>query len=123
MLNSERLQAHFEDNPRDLQVLQHDRATRANRVDPALKDVPSYLMPASLRAAAAAAKDSAGLGMLQVGADALENQSRGRGRGRRGRKRRLTKDPLRTFAFNAAAFGAGPGVRPWAGGAVLLACC
>ena len=37
------LQVFFEDNPRDLQVLRHDRALQPKRVQPHLKHVPSYL--------------------------------------------------------------------------------
>ena len=36
-------QAHFEDNPRDLQVLRHDKVLQPTRVQPHLKHIPSYL--------------------------------------------------------------------------------
>lgn len=39
------LQAHFEDNPRDLAFLKHDKPLNPNRVQPHMKHVPSYLMP------------------------------------------------------------------------------
>ncbi|CAI8047875.1 Probable ATP-dependent RNA helicase DDX56, partial [Geodia barretti] len=42
-INSERLKSHFEDNPRDLQVLRHDQVLQPKRVQPHLKHIPSYL--------------------------------------------------------------------------------
>ncbi|CAD6929170.1 unnamed protein product [Tilletia controversa] len=45
ILNSEKLKAYFEDNPRDLAYLRHDKALHPTRVQPHLKHIPSYLMP------------------------------------------------------------------------------
>ena len=46
ILNSERLQSHFEQNPADLQLLQHDRrATHISKVQDHLKHVPKYMLP------------------------------------------------------------------------------
>lgn len=36
-------QSHFEDNPRDLQVLRHDQVLQPKRVQSHLKHVPTYL--------------------------------------------------------------------------------
>ncbi|BGP09120.1 ATP-dependent DNA/RNA helicase [Rhodotorula toruloides] len=55
VLNSEKLKAHFEDNPRDLAFLRHDKPLHPSRVQPHLKHVPGYLMP---RIAAVGANDS-----------------------------------------------------------------
>ena len=52
MLNSERLQSHFEDNPADLQLLRHDRlATHATHLQDHLKHVPKYLLPRGMQVA------------------------------------------------------------------------
>jgi ATP-dependent RNA helicase DDX56/DBP9 len=52
ILNSERLQSRFEENPIDLQLLQHDRvATRPARVREHLKHVPNYLLPRGMSVA------------------------------------------------------------------------
>ncbi|MCO5110339.1 MAG: DEAD/DEAH box helicase [Burkholderiaceae bacterium] len=54
LLASEALRAHFEDNPHDAEALQrvrHDKALAPGAAVPHLKDVPSYLVPAALRAA------------------------------------------------------------------------
>ncbi|GAA5923001.1 hypothetical protein JCM3775_006220 [Rhodotorula graminis] len=56
VLNSEKLKAHFEDNPRDLAFLRHDKTLHPSRVQPHLKHVPGYLMP---RIAAVGANDAA----------------------------------------------------------------
>ncbi|GAA6010777.1 hypothetical protein JCM10207_005837 [Rhodosporidiobolus poonsookiae] len=56
VLNSEKLKAHFEDNPRDLAYLRHDKTLHPSRVQSHLKHVPAYLMP---RIAAVGASDAA----------------------------------------------------------------
>jgi ATP-dependent RNA helicase DDX56/DBP9 len=52
ILNSERLQSHFQENPADLQLLQHDRqATHISRVQDHLKHVPKYMLPRGMEVA------------------------------------------------------------------------
>lgn len=52
ILNSERLQAHFDENPADLQLLQHDRqATKISKVQDHLKHVPTYMLPRGMQVA------------------------------------------------------------------------
>ncbi|NXC33188.1 DDX56 helicase, partial [Campylorhamphus procurvoides] len=43
LLNSEKLKAYFEDNPRDLNVLRHDKPLHPAIVKPHLRNVPDYL--------------------------------------------------------------------------------
>ncbi|NXX74790.1 DDX56 helicase, partial [Urocolius indicus] len=43
LLNSEKLKAYFEDNPRDLHVLRHDKPLHPAIVKPHLRNVPDYL--------------------------------------------------------------------------------
>jgi ATP-dependent RNA helicase DDX56/DBP9 len=45
VLNSDKLKAHFEDNPKDLAFLKHDKPLNPARVQKHMKHVPSYLMP------------------------------------------------------------------------------
>nr|XP_047910155.1 probable ATP-dependent RNA helicase DDX56 [Anser cygnoides] len=49
LLNSEKLKTYFEDNPRDLHVLRHDKPLHPAIVKPHLRNVPDYLVPPSLR--------------------------------------------------------------------------
>lgn len=50
ILNSERLQSHFEHNPADLQLLQHDRkSTHISKVQDHLKHVPRYMLPRGMQ--------------------------------------------------------------------------
>ncbi|CAN9504472.1 unnamed protein product [Ophioblennius macclurei] len=49
LLNSEKLKTYFEDNPRDLQLLRHDKDLHPAVVKPHLKNVPDYLVPETLR--------------------------------------------------------------------------
>lgn len=48
MLNSEKLQAHFEDNPREYELLKHDKVLRGSKIQSHLSHVPTYLIPDSL---------------------------------------------------------------------------
>ncbi|KAJ1841126.1 ATP-dependent DNA/RNA helicase, partial [Coemansia sp. RSA 2703] len=45
ILNSEKLKAHFEDRPKDLQFLRHDKALNPSKVMPHMKHIPEYLVP------------------------------------------------------------------------------
>nr|XP_023701305.1 probable ATP-dependent RNA helicase DDX56 isoform X1 [Paramormyrops kingsleyae] len=49
LLNSEKLKTYFEDNPRDLQLLRHDKDLHPAIIKPHLKNVPEYLIPAALK--------------------------------------------------------------------------
>lgn len=49
LLNSERLAAHFEDNPEDLALLKHDAPLVRGVVAPHLKHLPAYLRGGKLR--------------------------------------------------------------------------
>jgi hypothetical protein len=49
MVISDKLQAHFEDNPVDLALLRHDLALRPQKVQAHMKTIPAYLMPAMLQ--------------------------------------------------------------------------
>ncbi|XP_033015106.1 probable ATP-dependent RNA helicase DDX56 [Lacerta agilis] len=52
LLNSEKLKTYFEDNPRDLDLLRHDKPLHPAVVKPHLRNVPAYLVPPTLRAVA-----------------------------------------------------------------------
>ncbi|XP_049460718.1 probable ATP-dependent RNA helicase DDX56 [Epinephelus fuscoguttatus] len=49
LLNSEKLKTYFEDNPRDLQLLRHDKDLHPAVVKPHLRNVPEYLIPETLK--------------------------------------------------------------------------
>lgn len=49
LLNSEKLKSYFEENPREAQILRHDKQLNATRLDEHLRNVPEYIIPASLR--------------------------------------------------------------------------
>ena len=109
LLASQALKAHFEDNPRDLAVLRHDKPLQPNavcvvfprvsvaavvelfpavQVPSHLAHVPDYLVPQSLRAAAAAA---------------------GGGLSTKKRTREGGVDPLKSFAYNVKKLGGAVG--------------
>lgn len=87
ILNSEKLKHHFEDNPRDLQVLRHDNVLQPTRVQPHLKHVPSYLMPKALQQMV----DSS----LQYDS-AIHLASK---KPRRKITKKTTSDPLKSFSY------------------------
>jgi len=79
ILNSDRLQSHFEDNPTDLQLLRHDRlTTHTSKVQEHLKHVPKYLLPRGMQVANL-------------------NRKRKRRKIRNGGQRRSVNDPLQSF--------------------------
>ena len=45
ILNSDKLKAHFEDNPQDLRALRHDRPSHILQTQSHMKNVPEYLLP------------------------------------------------------------------------------
>ncbi|XP_062452720.1 probable ATP-dependent RNA helicase DDX56 [Rhea pennata] len=87
LLNSEKLKTYFEDNPRDLHVLRHDKPLHPAIVKPHLRNVPEYLVPPSLRG---------------VAKPALKKRKRvpQAGASRRGgSKARGTANPLQSFKY------------------------
>ncbi|KAB5543351.1 hypothetical protein PHYPO_G00078070 [Pangasianodon hypophthalmus] len=49
LLNSEKLKMYFEDNPRDLQLLRHDKDLHPAIIKLHLKNVPDYLIPSTMK--------------------------------------------------------------------------
>ncbi|XP_063067713.1 probable ATP-dependent RNA helicase DDX56 [Engraulis encrasicolus] len=49
LLNSEKLKTYFEDNPKDLHLLRHDKDIHPAVIKPHLKNVPDYLIPPALK--------------------------------------------------------------------------
>ncbi|XP_027366268.1 DEAD-box ATP-dependent RNA helicase 16 isoform X2 [Abrus precatorius] len=86
ILNSERLKAHFETNPRDLDLLKHDKVLSKNTPPSHLRDVPEYLLDKTTKEARA---------MVKLARDAMGNNNR-----RRGSKRKMRKggDPLKAVS-------------------------
>nr|XP_021400481.1 probable ATP-dependent RNA helicase DDX56 [Lonchura striata domestica] len=86
LLNCEKLKVYFEDNPRDLQALRHDRPLHPASVQPHLRHVPDYLVPPSLR------------GVADPNPKKRKNP-RGAAAKRGSRKPRGSGNPLRSFSF------------------------
>jgi ATP-dependent RNA helicase DDX56/DBP9 len=88
LLNSEKLKAHFEDNPRELQLLKHDKVLHARAVQPHLAKIPEYLKPKGFQGESSSA--------------ALQAKRRTkRGTKHVGSKKRKTEDPLTSFEFSS----------------------
>jgi ATP-dependent RNA helicase DDX56/DBP9 len=105
MLASSALKAHFEDNPKDLDVLRHEKPLHPNKVPVHLAHVPDYLIPPSLRAAA----EAAGAGLK-----ASKKRSRSAGAasavaGAGAGAPTPSSDPLKSFAYNATRLGGAAG--------------
>lgn len=49
LLCSEKLKSYFEENPREEQILRHDKELNVTRLDEHLRNVPDYIIPPSLR--------------------------------------------------------------------------
>ncbi|KAK9509355.1 hypothetical protein O3M35_006692 [Rhynocoris fuscipes] len=50
IFNSKKLRGYFEENPRDLKTLRHDKPLRTVKLPPHLANVPDYIVPPSLKA-------------------------------------------------------------------------
>ncbi|KZV66309.1 DEAD-domain-containing protein [Peniophora sp. CONT] len=106
ILNSDKLKAHFEDNPLDLEFLRHDKPLHPTRVQSHMKHIPKYLLPrvASVQTAQAAQgdQDASSAGPKEVGFVPFTKRGRGRGRGRGGKsggggRGGKKSDPLKKF--------------------------
>ncbi|KAJ1853367.1 ATP-dependent DNA/RNA helicase [Coemansia sp. RSA 1822] len=91
ILNSEKLKSHFEDKPKDLQFLQHDKELRPSVVMPHMKHIPQYLLP---KISGIAQADGVA-GAVDVGFVPFNKVKRN---GRKGqRKQKKGGDPLKTL--------------------------
>ncbi|XP_043197917.1 probable ATP-dependent RNA helicase DDX56 isoform X1 [Amphibalanus amphitrite] len=95
LLNSKRLQSYFEENPRDLQVLRHDKALHTVKVQKHMKHVPEYIVPKSLRKRAGIIEKER---LKQRKAAAAASQSSSAKKLRSGRAKQA-ENPLKTLKF------------------------
>ncbi|BCS26634.1 ATP-dependent DNA/RNA helicase [Aspergillus puulaauensis] len=93
LVKSEKLKRHFEENPDELRQLRHDGELRSARIQPHLKHIPEYLMPA--KGKKGISSDDVGfVGFRKMGDNRIRKaRDRNRGRGKPVRK----VDPLKTF--------------------------
>uniref|UniRef100_A0A2P2L795 RNA helicase n=1 Tax=Rhizophora mucronata TaxID=61149 RepID=A0A2P2L795_RHIMU len=93
ILNSEKLKAHFEANPKDLDLLKHDKILSKKDPAPHLRNVPDYLVDPTTKEASK---------MVKLARAAMGNNNNSAHRHRRGHKfkgnLRRTRDPLKTFS-------------------------
>uniref|UniRef100_J3LSG2 RNA helicase n=1 Tax=Oryza brachyantha TaxID=4533 RepID=J3LSG2_ORYBR len=90
ILNSEKLKAHFEENPRDLDLLKHDKLLSNKEIPAHLRDVPEYLIDPTTKEASNAVK----LSRAAMGIDKPRRRKRMGFKGGSGK----TSDPLKTFS-------------------------
>lgn len=96
LLKSEKLKRHFEENPDELRQLRHDGEIRSARVQPHLKHVPEYLMPAKGRKGIS--KENVGYVGFRKTTENRIRKARDRNRTRgKGNKPSGKVDPLKTF--------------------------
>ncbi|PPS15016.1 hypothetical protein GOBAR_AA05559 [Gossypium barbadense] len=91
ILNSEKLKSHFEVNPRDLDLLNHDKVLSKEPPAPHLRDVPDYLLDQKTR-------DASKMVKLTRAAMGDNKSSRRQGAKKRFRK---SRDPLKSFSAEA----------------------
>ena len=94
IINSEKLQRHFEEHPDELNHLRHDQSMHVVRLQTHLRHVPEYLLPAGGRKAVAG--ELGYIGMAKSGGNKIRraremNKAKGKG------GRRKPTDPLRTL--------------------------
>ncbi|KAL5753186.1 hypothetical protein ACOSQ2_023693 [Xanthoceras sorbifolium] len=91
IINSEKLKAHFEVNPRDLDLLKHDKVLSKKPPAPHLRDVPDYLLDPTTQEACK---------MVKLARAAMGNNNSAR-RHVSKKKSRRDGDPLKTFSAEA----------------------
>ncbi|XP_059640090.1 DEAD-box ATP-dependent RNA helicase 16 isoform X1 [Cornus florida] len=91
ILNSEKLKAHFHDNPKDLDLLKHDKVLSKKTPAPHLRDVPEYLLDPTTQEASK---------IVKLARAAMGNTNSARRKGLKG-KFRKNRDPLKTFSAEA----------------------
>ncbi|TKA72178.1 hypothetical protein B0A55_07883 [Friedmanniomyces simplex] len=97
LINSDKLARHFEENPEELRHLRHDGESHAIRMQPHLKHVPEYLLPAGGQKAVA--RDVGFVGLRKESENGLRKRrafNKGRGKGKMGVKGRGA-DPLKSL--------------------------
>lgn len=86
------MKSHFEANPRDLDLLKHDKLLSKTAPAPHLRDIPEYLVDAKTQEASK---------MVKLARAAMGNNRRSGGGGNSKKKRsRKGGDPLKTFNAN-----------------------
>ncbi|KAK9749607.1 hypothetical protein RND81_02G138000 [Saponaria officinalis] len=88
ILNSEKLKAHFEANPRDLDLLKHDKVLSKKEPPAHLRDVPEYLLDPTTQEASK---------IVKLARAAMGNGKPGQQPGRK-RKFRKNQDPLKAIS-------------------------
>uniref|UniRef100_A0A803L6Q5 RNA helicase n=1 Tax=Chenopodium quinoa TaxID=63459 RepID=A0A803L6Q5_CHEQI len=88
MLNSEKLKSHFEANPRDLDLLKHDKVLSKKEPPAHLRDVPEYLLDPTTQEASK---------IVKLARAAMGN-SRKPGQQGLKKKSRRKRDPLKTLS-------------------------
>ncbi|KAI6695045.1 hypothetical protein NL676_022755 [Syzygium grande] len=91
ILNSEKLKAHFEANPKDLDLLKHDKILSKKPPAPHLRDVPDYLLDPTTQEASK---------MVKLARAAMGKSDSANKQGTK-RKSRKSRDPLKTFTVEA----------------------
>ena len=91
LLNSERLQLHFDENPKDREVLRHDKPLTRVVQSRATRALPSYIRQKGLAAGGVGAPKEVGVGRRGSG----PGPGGPRGRGGRGGGRGRGQDPLK----------------------------
>ncbi|KAL7141548.1 hypothetical protein ABFS83_08G060900 [Erythranthe nasuta] len=88
ILNSEKLKAHFQENPKDLDLLKHDKALSKKAPPPHLRNVPEYLLDPTTQEASK---------LIKLARAAMGNTNSTHRKVFKGKSRR-SKDPLKTFS-------------------------
>ncbi|XP_047952213.1 DEAD-box ATP-dependent RNA helicase 16-like [Salvia hispanica] len=101
ILNSEKLKAHFQDNPKDLDLLKHDKVLSKKEPAAHLRDVPEYLLDATTKEASK---------IVKLARAAMGNTGSTNRRGFKGKSKK-SRDPLKTFSAEASKRGRKGGMK------------
>ncbi|KAK8759262.1 putative ATP-dependent RNA helicase DDX56 [Amblyomma americanum] len=92
MLSSQKLQSFFEENPREKQLLRHDKALHIIKHQPHLKHLPDYIIPPTLQ------RSLQKEGATKAGPPPVKRPKTREERNRKYGKKPRRNDPLQTFS-------------------------
>ncbi|KAL8472850.1 hypothetical protein ACS0TY_029245 [Phlomoides rotata] len=101
ILNSEKLKAHFQDNPKDLDLLKHDKVLSKKEPAHHLRDVPEYLLDPTTKEASK---------IVKLARAAMGNTTANRRHGIKGKLKKC-RNPLKTFSAEAPKRGNKAGMK------------
>ena len=100
LINSTKLQAHFEDNPNELQLIQLNNKFNQNKIKSYLQHVPAYLLPSNMTAQSITGRSTHNNNKIKFHKQKRKFQSKSQ-RLHQQKKQKKNSDPLQSYAIKS----------------------